>query len=281
MSSRRFFLKSSLTGLVLAGVAPVVSAVSPIAQDLLPQPSGKLKLRLAIASDGHYGQPGTPYKRDHENMVKWLNQAHEASPLDFVIINGDLVHDQPELLSEVKKDYYDHLKVPFYAIPGNHDHADTARWKAVFGYEDNFSFEKNGIGFILANTSDTSGKYLAPNADFMSRELEKFKALKTVFVVLHIPPHSWVPENPFVDSPETISLLHRYPNVKAVFHGHDHSLDAVFYTSKLPHFFDAHIGGSWGTSYRGYRIVEVDQNDKIRTYQVKASAEPVLNQTML
>jgi 3',5'-cyclic AMP phosphodiesterase CpdA len=281
MSSRRFFIKSSVTGLVLAGISPAVSALTPASQSALPEPGKKPKLRFAIASDGHYGQPGTEYRKDHENMIRWLNEAHDSSPLNFVIINGDLVHDRPDLIPEVKRDYYDRLKVPFYAIPGNHDHTDTAMWKAIFGYEDNFSFEKNGIGFVLANTSNTQGKYLAPNNDFIKAELDKFSALKTVFVVLHIPPHFWVPENPFVDSPETITLLHAYPNVKAVFHGHDHSLDAVFYTGKLPHFFDSHIGGSWGTTYRGYRIVEVDDMDKITTYQVNASKNPALNETRL
>jgi 3',5'-cyclic AMP phosphodiesterase CpdA len=279
MSSRRYFIKSSVTGLILAGISPAVSALTPADQSALPDPEKKLKLRFAIASDGHYGQPGTEYKKDHENMIRWLNEANEISAFNFVIINGDLVHDRPDLLHEVKKDYYDKLKVPFYAIPGNHDHTDTAMWKAIFGYEDNFSFEKNGVGFVLANTSNITGKYLAPNNDFLKRELDKFVDLKTVFVVLHIPPHHWVPENPFVESPETIDLLHIYPNVKAVFHGHDHSLDAVFYTNKLPHFFDSHIGGSWGTSYRGYRIVEVDEDNKITTYQVNASKNPMLNET--
>lgn len=279
MSTRRFFLKSTVAGLALASLPSAVSALVPADHQALPISKDKLKLRFAIASDGHYAQPGTEYKKDHENMIRWLNEAHQASTLNFVIINGDLVHDRPDLLHEVKRDYYDHLKVPFYAIPGNHDHADTATWKAVFGYEDNFSFEKNGIGFVLANTSNTKGTYLAPDNNFIKRELEKFSALKTVFVVLHIPPHLWVPENPFVDSPDTVSLLHSYPNVKAVFHGHDHSLDAVFYTNKLPHFFDSHIGGNWGTAYRGYRIVEVDENDKITTYQVNASKNPILNQT--
>lgn len=281
MSNRRFFIKSSLAGLVLAGISPAVSALTPADQNGLPGPGKKLKLRFAIASDGHYGQPGTEYKKDHSNMVKWLNEAHDSNPLNFVIINGDLVHDRPELLPELKRDYYDHLKVPFYAIPGNHDHTDTATWKSIFGYEDNFSMEKNGVGFVLANTSDTKGKYLAPDNGFLKKELDKFAALKTVFVVLHIPPHLWVPENPFVDSPETMQLLHSYPNVKAVFHGHDHSLDAVFYTNKLPHFFDSHIGGSWGTSYRGYRIVEVDEDDLITTYQVNASKNPILSETKI
>lgn len=279
MANRRFFLKNSFAAAVAASISPVLSSFAAAQQPVSARSGEVPKLRFAIASDGHYGQPGTDYKHDHENIVKWLNECHDKSPLNFVIINGDLVHDRPDLLPEVKENYYDKLKVPFYAVPGNHDHADTPLWKSVFGYEDNFSFEKNGVGFVLANTSDTKGAYLCPNNDFLKQELDKFKDLKTVFVVLHIPPHFWVPESPFVECPDTLKLLHSYTNVKAVFHGHDHSLDAVFYTDKLPHFFDAHIGGNWGTAYKGYRIVEVDQHNQIQTYQVNASGSPLLNET--
>ncbi len=277
MSNRRSFIKTGLASMVVAGL-PNITALAAKDQQALEKHDAKFKLRFAIASDGHYGQPDTPYRKDHENMVGWLNAAHDKNPIDFVIINGDLVHDRPDLLAEVKKDYYDHLKVPFYAVPGNHDHADTKLWKSVFNYEDNFSFQKNGVGFVLANTSDTKGTYVCPNNVFLKTELDQLKSLSTVFVVLHIPPHSWVPESPFVSCKDTIDLLHSYPNVKAVFHGHDHSLDSVFYTNKLPHFFDSHIGGNWGTSYRGYRIVEVLEDNQVVTYQVNASQNPVLNQ---
>lgn len=280
MSNRRFFIKSSLASIVLAGLSPAVPVLSAELADELPE-KRTVKLRFAIASDGHYGQPKTDYKRDHDNIIRWLNESHDQSALDFVIINGDLVHDRPELLSEVKNNYFDKLKVPFYAVPGNHDHADTVTWKNVFGYEDNFSFEKNGIGFVLVNTSDIKGTYRCPDNAFLKQALDKFKNLQTVFVVMHIPPHFWVPESPFVECPDTIKLLHDYTNVKAVFHGHDHSLDAVFYTAKLPHFFDAHFGGSWGTTYKGYRIVEVNDDGKILTHQVNASQIPVLNETKL
>jgi len=58
-------------------------------------------------------------------------------------------------------------------------------------------------------------------------------------------------------------------------------LDGVRYTDKLPHFFDSHIGGDWGTDYKGYRIVEVDEQNAIYTYQVNASQNPVLNSAKL
>jgi hypothetical protein len=279
MSNRRKFIKESFSVLAVASISKQAFADNVFENPVQVSHSGKKKLRFAIASDGHYGQSGIDYKKDHENLVRWLNEAHEIEPFDFLILNGDLVHDKPELLKEVKANYYDSLKMPFYTVPGNHDHADGAIWNAVFGYPDNYVFEKNGIGFVLANTSDTKGSYRCPDNRFLKEELDKLTKLKTVFVVLHIPPHFWVPESPFVECPDTIKLLHSYPNIKAVFHGHDHSLDSVFYTGKLPHFFDSHFGGNWGTIYKGYRIVEVGDDDKLITYQVNANNNPVLNQT--
>jgi hypothetical protein len=32
------------------------------------------------------------------------------------------------------------------------------------------------------------------------------------------------------------------------------------------------MGGSWGTNYRGYRIVEVQREGRIRTYQCNPQA---------
>ena len=279
MSNRRRFIKGSLAGIAVAGLSTGVSAIELIQPSAAKDPGKKHQLRFAIASDGHYGQSGTDFKKDHENLVQWLNDAHQLEAIDFLILNGDLVHDAPELLKEVKAKYYDRLKMPFYAVPGNHDHADRAIWQSVFGYADDFAFQKNGVGFVLANTSDAKGTYRCPSNAFLKKELDQLTALQTVFVVLHIPPHFWMPESPFVACADTIKLLHQYPNVKAIFHGHDHSLDSVFYTGRLPHFFDAHIGGNWGTTYKGYRIVEVGEDEKINTYQINASGDPQLNQT--
>jgi len=183
------------------------------------------------------------------------------------------------LLKEVKTKYLEKLPCPFYALPGNHDFADAALWKSVFGYEDRYSFEKGDVGFVLANTATTKGEYVCPDNTFLKTALETFKSKSIVFVVLHIAPHQWMPEEDkiFLNCPETMDLLHAYKNIKAVFHGHDHSLDNVRYTNGLPHFFDSHFGGNWGTAYKGYRIVEINQANQIYTYQVNASQNPTLN----
>ena len=236
------------------------------------------KLRFALASDGHYGQPGTDSDKMFSDLVKWVNADHVSNPLDFIIFNGDLVHDDPKLLQVVKNKYFDSLKMPYYAVPGNHDHCSTAQWKSVFGYEDNHAFKVKNTGFVMANTSNEKGEYKCPDNNFIKTSLERFSTLETVFVVLHIPPHQWLPEDTFfLKCPDTLALLHQFKNVKAVFHGHDHALDGIRYTSKLPHFFDGHFGGSWGTDYKGYRIVEISEDNAIYTYQVNPGMSPIIN----
>ncbi|MBC7913390.1 MAG: metallophosphoesterase [Pyrinomonadaceae bacterium] len=278
MKSRRTFIKHSLTGITALSLLPSIQLFAEPAEIIINANSKASKLRFALASDGHYGQAGTDSDTFFTDIIKWLNAEHIKSPLDFVIFNGDLVHDDPKLLEVIKTKYFNNLKMPFYAVPGNHDRCSTAQWKSVFGYEDNCVFKLKNTGFILANTSNEKGEYVCPDNMFLKTSLEEFKNLETVFVILHIPPHKWMPQETFfVECSDTLPLLHQYTNVKAVFHGHDHSLDGIRYTNKLPHFFDGHFGGNWGTDYKGYRIVEVAENNKIQTYQVNASMNPILN----
>ncbi len=283
MSSRRKFLETSIAGIAGLSLLPAINTFAKDSNDYVRQTKGNFKLRFALASDIHYGQAGTDYVLHTGNMVKWLNEDHSKNHLDFVIINGDLVHNQPALLPEIKKNYLDKLSVPYHTIPGNHDFADAQVWKNVFGYEDKYFFEHDDIAFVLANTADTKGGYVCPDNAFIKSALDKFTDKKIVFVILHIAPVIWLKEEQltFTDCPETVNLLHVYANVKAVFHGHDHRLDGVRHTGKLPHLFDAHIGGDWGTDYRGYRIVEVNEANEIHTYQVNASQNPVLNSNKL
>lgn len=277
MANRRNFIKSGLTTLAGISLLPAVNTFA--ANSKLPVSAGKFKLRFALASDGHYAQPNTDSDRFYSDLINWLTKEHQQNHLDMVIINGDLVHNRPDLLPKVKATYLDKLPVPYHTIPGNHDFADAKIWKNVFGYEDKYTLEFGDIGFVLANTADTKGGYVCPDNTFLKASFEQFKTKKTVFAVLHIAPHQWLPEEDklFLNCPETVELLHAYPNIKAAFHGHDHSLDGVRYTGNFPHFFDSHFGGNWGTDYKGYRIVEVGLDNQISTYQVNASQNPKLN----
>ncbi len=281
MSNRRSFIKT-LTGIGAITALPELNLFASPPEAKINDQKPPSKLRFALASDGHFGQSDVDSHKHFSDLVGWINAEHKRQSLDFIILNGDIVHDKPELLKVVKEKYFNRFKIPFYALPGNHDHADTETWKSVFGYEDNYSFLKNDVGFVLANTSNVKGEYICPDKEFLKSELDKLTNKAIVFVVLHIPPYQWLPEDTFFIKCDTvIKLLHSYPNVKAVFHGHDHNLDSVRYTNKLPHFFDGHFGGNWGTEYKGYRIVEVDELNKIATYQVNASKNPVINRSKI
>jgi Calcineurin-like phosphoesterase len=279
MDNRRKFIKSGLTGLAGISLLPAVNAFAATGHYSPLKRTENFKLRFALISDGHYAQPETDSDTFYKNVIDWLQKEHAQNHLDLVIVNGDLVHNRPDLLIKVKETYLDKLPVPYYTIPGNHDFADTKIWKHVFGYEDNYTFEFGDVGFVLANTADTKGGYVCPDNVFLKAAFEKFKNKSIVFAILHIAPRQWLPEEKtiFSDCPETVELLHAYPNIKAAFHGHDHTLDGVRYTNKFPHFFDSHFGGNWGTAYKGYRIVEVAADNNITTYQVNASQNPTIN----
>jgi 3',5'-cyclic AMP phosphodiesterase CpdA len=228
-----------------------------------------LPVRFAIASDGHFGQPDTDYERFHSEMTEWLNFEARLRGLDFVVFNGDLIHDQPEFLPLVK-DRFSKLQIPYYAVKGNHDKVTASVWEQTWGYGQNHGFAKGDYAFLLGTTSNENGDYLCADLDWFKAELKKYADKKGIFVFLHICQHSFTRHG--ISCPEINNLLESTQNVAAVFHGHDHDMDNVVYSNGRAYFFDGHMGGSWGTNYRGYRIVEIAPDGGIGTYQCNPAA---------
>jgi predicted MPP superfamily phosphohydrolase len=83
------------------------------------------KLKFIIASDGHFGQPNTDFEKSHKELIEAI---HLEENVDFVIFNGDLIHDEPKWMPEVKK-VYDTLKVPYFPVKGNHDRISETVWE--------------------------------------------------------------------------------------------------------------------------------------------------------
>ena len=82
-----------------------------------------------------------------------------------------------------------------------------------------------------------------------------------------------------MNSPEFFELISRYKNVKAVFNGHDHDQDNIKMKGTIPFIFDSHVGGNWGTAYRGFRIVELRKDNSLLTYVLNPS-EKINEQTL-
>src|SRR6516164_4523430 len=96
--SRKEFLKLSLKSAFIISAGN--SLQSFVANGLSLPPPDSVRLRFAVASDGHYGQEKTNYEFYHDRMVNFLNEEKARRGLDFTMINGDLFHNDVRYLPE-------------------------------------------------------------------------------------------------------------------------------------------------------------------------------------
>lgn len=223
----------------------------------------KLKLRFVVASDGHYGEKGTDYENYYATLVSRINEEHNQIPFSFCVINGDIVHDDKAHYPAVKK-ALDGLRPQYYVSQGNHDRVTRAEWQSIWNMPVNLDFAIKDDSFLVATTSDEKGTYLCPDLDWMSAKLEEHKQQKNLFIFIHINPGKLTKYG--VDCPELFSIFSKYKNIRAVFNGHDHDEEGIKTRENIPFIFDAHFGGSWGTTYRGFRVVELMKDNSIVTY---------------
>ena len=259
--SRRKFIKdlSIGAGLVLSSSFQHLSAAE------LYDLREKVGLRFLVASDCHYGQPDTDSDAKLDEFIKQANYFHLAQPLDFCVINGDIIHDEPKFLAVVKAKF-NKLKMPYYVTQGNHDKVSSEVWEDTWGIPVNHqvNIKKNGV--ILVITSNEEGIYLSPDLVYLKEQLEASKKLKNLFLFVHIPQQKWT--SVALENPAFADLIKDYPNVRAVFHGHDHTQDTIYFQNNIPFIYDSHIGGNWGTDYNGFRIVEVLKDRSLITYMM-------------
>ncbi len=234
-------------------------------------PNGS-RLKIITASDGHWGQPNTDYESSHRNLIEAINREKDV---DLVVFNGDLTHDNPSLMPELKK-LYDQLQVPYQVTKGNHDHTDEEAWVHYWGQPSNYSFvQKDDYGIVLLNSSSATGEYLCVDMAFAQKALEELQALSHVFVFTHISQNDWTRHG--VDCTDFMDLLASYPNVKATFHGHDHDVDGIMLYRKKPYLWSGHFGGSWGNPFPSYRVCEVGEDGKTVTYLKTVKDGTILN----
>ncbi|TDE09551.1 metallophosphoesterase family protein [Dyadobacter psychrotolerans] len=237
-----------------------------------------LSLRFIVCSDGHFGQPGTDYIADHQNIVRWINQKHVGEPLDFVVFNGDIIHDKAEFLAQVKG-IFDNLSMPYFVTRGNHDMVSADTWKETWGYFPNHSFEKSAYGFILGDTSNEKGEIVNVDIKWLAEQLAKYKEKQKIFIFLHVPQID-LNASPVVVS-EAMQMIESHSNIGAVFHGHDHNMDTLISNNGKHYIFDGHFGGNWGLSYKGFRTVNIDESNKLVTSQYDPGKSVIVNENLL
>ena len=273
---RRVFLRKSLQSIALiSGLEPISSITQNHYKFLRAR---GIKTRFVIASDGHFGQAGTPFQLYHDEMMSWLNEEHRKHALDFTLFNGDLIHDDPSFLSSVKEKF-NTLSMPYYVSRGNHDRCDEETWKNTWGRSFNHSFEIGNSAFVVLDTSNIQGEYICPDVDSTEEILYKYRNENNIFVFMHITPVKWTDAG--INCRKLVRIFSRQKNLRAILHGHDHDQDNMKTSLGKGYFFDSHMGGNWGTEYRGYRVVEITDRNDILTYQINPTAGTRVNSTDL
>lgn len=257
-----------LTGGLVSGL--------PLACRKAAEPTTTPLFRFAVASDGHLGEAGTASEQFYLDLINALIKQHRDTPLQFVVINGDLVHENSAALLSKAKVYLDQLPVPYYVTRGNHDRVPIATWQSIWGYATNHVVERPDSTLVLLDTSNEAGDYLCGNSQWLDSALSITRPDKPVFLFMHIP---YIRNTTGTDvCGDILTVLNRYPRVRAVFHGHDHTKDFGIILNQTALLFDAHFGSSWGTPYRGFRLVEQSTADRYFTYQYDFINQKRLNE---
>ena len=238
---RRRFLKLALTGAVWIGAG---NTLKTFAGNTFRMPAkDDVKLRVIMASDGHFGQPEIAFEAHHAEMVSWINAERAGRGADFAFINGDLFHNDASFLQPVK-DLWDKLEMPYYVSHGNHDMVEEDQWKKSGTAGWDYGFDRKGVGFVVLNTADTKGTYISPDLEKTRQLLKQYEKNKQLFVFMHITPIKWTANG--IDCPEIVNMFNKQSNLKAIFHGHDHDQDNVKERDGQLYFFDFTCVGKLG-----------------------------------
>ena len=95
----------------------------------------------------------------HEKVQKVLQAIlweHERSPLDLVLVLGDLSLDDfgfrnlpDNYCRRFLEECMRKCPCPVYALPGNHDSYPERQWREVFGYGRQYAVERGGALFVM------------------------------------------------------------------------------------------------------------------------------------
>ncbi|MCE5205208.1 MAG: PQQ-binding-like beta-propeller repeat protein [Porphyromonadaceae bacterium] len=173
---------------------------------------------FALITDTHVGSPD-----NNEDLHRTVQDINTQKNIAFVIVSGDVTEFGSYDELRTAKCLLDDLKVPFYAIPGNHDsnwsESGTNDFLRVFGNE-TFGFEYGGYKFIgLAsgpNMRMGPGQIPRENLTWLFEELKETDTDQPIIYVNHYPMDNGL-NNWF----EVMDVLRTY-NVKLMLCGHGH-----------------------------------------------------------
>lgn len=240
-------------------------------------------LTFAQISDAHYSsaKTNTSYRLTAESgelLQDAVDQVNQITPnVDFVMFTGDMVNTpyQKELMKFIP--YANQLRVPWYAVLGNHDIcvggflSKRVYWDILNSHNKNFNFSKTyysfspkkgykviGLDSIIDDRITANGRIDDEQLLWLDKQLSKSKK-DVVLIFLHVPIveplHS--EGHKLLNADEVLNILNKYKNPIAVFSGHYHTTKITQLANVL------HVSTPSLVSYpNSFRIIRINNQKK-------------------
>ena len=221
---------------------------------------------FALITDTHVGSPD-----NDEDLRRTVRDINTQKEIAFVIVSGDVTEFGSYDELSTAKGLLDDLKVPFYAIPGNHDsnwsESGTNDFLRVFGNE-TFGFEYGGYKFIgLAsgpNMRMGPGQIPRENLTWLFKELKETDTNQPIIYVNHYPMDNGL-NNWF----EVMDALRSY-NVKLMLCGHGHANRRMNFEGIQAAMCRSNLRAK--ETFGGYTLITVNE-DSINLQERRSSGE--------
>lgn len=227
-------------------------------------------IRFAFLTDIHISGNASSV----EDLEWAVDQINKTDDISFVIIAGDVSEEGDRASFMVAKQRLDRLKVPYYAIPGNHEtkwsESGVTAFADVFG-DERFRFEYEDYLFLGFNSGPlmrmADGHVAPQDIDWLKSELTKEKADRPVIIVTHYPLKDGDVDNWF-DVTDAIRPF----NIRVVLGGHYHK-NLTFSYDGIPGILNRSTLRA-NDPKGGYNLYELT-NDSILVYEHRIGEEPI------
>ena len=249
-----------------------------------------LDFRFIVMTDLHWGQESEYEENLINDALPLIQELHNQYPFEFLIANGDIVHDDETLHQEIINQFFSELPqdLDWYPVFGNHDWSTDTEWQNDYGISKQHTFETQDYGFIITETgverdSEEPENYTGSDPGFIENSIDGFTDKEGVFIFQHI--SSLETEDDYYAAPDSqVRQQFARDEVKMVFHGHHHGINTTREIENAFYSYGCRIGGVDLTDGNGevlddwgFRVVEVYEDGTVHTRQVPLNLEDDLN----
>lgn len=187
------------------------------------EPSSSPTFKIAFIADSH---------NYYEDLAKLIKKINTRSPVDFVIICGDIT--TLGLLEEYdhSRQFFNDLKYPYLVAIGNHDLLANGKiiFERMFG-KNNFSFTYHDVQFVIFNNNNWESAGMIPDIDWVRNTIVETNAPRRV-LISHIGPED-TDRFTAAEIQNWVQLVDTL-DVSYFLHGHNHNpTEGIFGQAKL------------------------------------------------